>query len=53
MPSTLWPPQRTPISRFRARAKPTAAATSAGLAQRAMTAGRRSTIAFQTCRAWS
>jgi hypothetical protein len=38
-PRTLWPPQRTPISRSRVRAKPTAAATSAELAQRAMTAG--------------
>jgi hypothetical protein len=32
-------------------AKPIAAATSAGPAQRAITAGRRSTIAFQTRRA--
>jgi hypothetical protein len=51
IPRTLWPPQRTPISSSRVFAKLIAAATSAGLAQRAITAGRRSTIAFQTCRA--
>jgi hypothetical protein len=41
-----------PISSPSARPKRTAAATSAGLLQRAITAGRRSTIAFQTRRAW-
>src|SRR5215510_2408487 len=52
-PSTLWPPPRTPTSRPRLAAKRTAAATSAGLAQRAMIVGCLSTIAFQTRRAAS
>ena len=49
----LWPPQRTPISRSRSRARRTAAATSSIERQRAIRAGRRSIMAFQTDRAES
>jgi hypothetical protein len=53
LPATLWPPPRTATSRSWARAKRTAATTSATPAQRAINAGRRSIEAFQTLRASS
>ena len=50
-PAALWPPDRTAISRSCSRAKRIAVATSSALDGRAMTAGRRSWIAFQRRRA--
>src|SRR3954468_2542779 len=52
-PAMLCPPQRTAISRPAARPNRTASATSAVVSHRAITAGRRSTIAFHTVRASS
>jgi hypothetical protein len=53
VPATLWPPPHTAISTSPARAKRTAAATSAGQPQRAINRGRRSTMPFHTARASS
>ena len=52
-PVTLWPPPYTDTRRPLSRAKPTAVATSRAFAQRAMRAGRRSTIALKTLRSSS
>ena len=52
-PEKLWPPQRTATASPCSRAACTAATTSAVLAQRAITAGRRSIIALKTRRASS
>ena len=52
-PAALWPPDWTAISRSCSRAKRTAVATSSAVDGRAMTAGRRSWIAFQRRRASS
>ena len=52
-PAALWPPDRTVISRSCSRAKRIAVATSSAVDGRAMTAGRRSWIAFQRRRASS
>ncbi|MDF2742351.1 MAG: hypothetical protein K0S88_3721 [Actinomycetia bacterium] len=49
----LCPPARTATSRPVRRARVTAATTSSGARHRAITAGRLSTMAFQTRRAWS
>ena len=51
LPATLWPPLRTASGRPCSRAKRTAATTSPWCAHRAMRAGRRSTMPFQTRRA--
>ena len=53
LPATLCPPQRTEGARSYSRATLTAATTSAVLVQRRISPGRRSTMAFQTCRALS
>ena len=53
LPGMLWPPPRTDTSRLLVRAKLTALITSETPAQRAMSAGRLSTLAFQTLRASS
>ena len=53
VPAKLWPPPRTAISSSRSRPSAIARATSPGVAQRAMSAGRRSMSAFQTVRASS
>ena len=50
-PAALWPPDCTTISRSRSRPNATAAATSCGALGLAITAGRRSWIAFQRRRA--
>ena len=47
-PEVPWPPQRTAISSSCARANRIAAATSAAPRGRTTTAGRLSTIPFQT-----
>ena len=52
-PAIWCPPLRTPRSRSWSRAKRTAATTSAAFAARTTSAGRRSTIAFQSVRASS
>ena len=52
-PATLCPPHRTAISRLSSRAALMLAVTSAVVAQRAMSAGLRSIIAFHTARAAS
>ncbi len=52
-PATLWAPPRTAVSSRSLRAKRTASTTSATLAQRAISAGRRSIAPFQTRRAVS
>src|SRR3954470_10560717 len=52
-PFAEWPPQRTATSMAFARANSTAWITSATPAQRAIAAGRRSNIPFQTLRASS
>ena len=49
-PTMLWPPHFTATSSPASRAWRTAAATSSAEVQRAITRGRRSTIAFQTSR---
>ena len=53
LPAMLCPPPRTDVSSEFSRAKRTAVATSCASIQRAMRAGRRSTIAFQIVRASS
>ena len=53
LPVMLWPPPLTETSSRWSRAKRTAAMTSAGPAQRAINAGRRSIMPFQTLRASS
>ena len=53
LPAMLCPPPRTASSSPLSRANPTPRTTSAVVAQRAMTAGRRSIIAFQILRASS
>ena len=53
LPETLWPPPRTATGRPRSRANARALATSPGPPQRAISAGRRSTVPFQTRRARS
>ena len=53
LPAMLCPPPRTASTSPLSRAKPTARTTSAVAAQRAMTAGRLSIIAFQIVRASS
>ena len=50
MPGVLWPPPRTETSSRWSRAKRTAAMTSATPPQRAISAGRRSIMPFQTRR---
>ena len=52
-PGIEWPPARTAMSKFSARAYAMASATSWGVRGRAINAGRRSCIAFQTARAAS
>ena len=52
-PTTLCPPERTPISRPSRRANATALTTSWVSRQRTISAGWLSTIAFHTVRAWS
>jgi hypothetical protein len=52
-PAKLWPPQRIATTSPCSRATLTAAATSAVLAQRAITAGRRSIVPLKTWRASS
>ncbi len=52
-PTTLCPPQRTPISSPSRRAIATASTTSRVSRQRTIIAGRRSTMAFHTARASS
>src|SRR5437773_50947 len=49
-PATLWPPPRTAMTRSCSRAKRTAVTTSSTRVHRAMSAGWRSAIAFQTTR---
>ena len=53
LPGKLWPPPRTEISRLFSLAKLTELITSAVPLHRAMSAGRLSTMAFQTRRAVS
>src|SRR3954471_4034449 len=53
LPATLWPPPRTARASPCSRAKRTEVTTSSRCAQRAMSAGRRSTMPFQTRRAES
>jgi hypothetical protein len=53
LPVMLWPPPRTASNSPWARAKRTAAITSATPAQRAINAGRRSIMPFHTWRAAS
>ncbi len=52
-PATLWPPPRTATVRPSLRAKRIAAITSLAPVQRAINAGRRSIMPFQTPRASS
>ena len=52
-PGIEWPPARTAMSRPWARAYAMAAATSRADRGRAISAGRRSCMAFQTARAAS
>ncbi len=49
-PGMLWPPPRTAIAGAFRRPYAIAAATSLALGQRAVSAGRRSCIAFHTVR---
>jgi hypothetical protein len=52
-PGIEWPPPRTATTRSRSRAWASAARTSCGPVQRAISAGRLSNIPLKTLRAWS
>jgi hypothetical protein len=52
-PATLWPPPRTASGSPESRVRFTAAAMSSVVWQRAISAGRASTVPFQRALAWS